>query len=110
MTIYIARAYENVGPQSMWRLAESDPIELVGDFTVEGDTPEAALEAAWTVGNKMGADLDGREWPRTRRSQCVGDVVNLSPVDEADNVTIWVCDSFGWKPWDAYFAARPDLA
>ena len=102
--VFIARASENVGPARMWRLAGSDPLELVGTFSVEGDSPEAALENLWVVGNKMDHDLNGQDWPRDRRSQCVADVVDLAPAGAPDNVTRWVCDHVGWVTADVYFA------
>lgn len=45
-------------------------------------------ERAWAVGNKMGADSDGREFPRDRRSESIGDVVRVQ-VPELD-IDYWL--------------------
>lgn len=73
MTMYTARVWINDGPD---RFFDDDPVNghfVEGEFVVPGDTPEDALEALWTIGNKMGDDALGREYPRTERSLSVGD-------------------------------------
>lgn len=90
MTDYTVTALENVGPTRMWKYAEGDPLLPVGTFTVGGSSIEAALEALWYVGNKMGPDASGATWPADRRSLCIGDVVLI------DGAT-WVCAMVGWQ-------------
>jgi hypothetical protein len=44
-------------------------------YTVEADSPTAAAEAAFAVGNRMADDADGKEHPSWVRSISVGDVL-----------------------------------
>jgi len=78
---YVGYAYENVGPTAMLSLASTDPLKWVGRFEVDADSVPEALEVIWYVGNKMGPDANGAEWPSDRRSMCMGDVVNIRPID-----------------------------
>ena len=67
-------------------------------LVLEGDTPIEVAEAAWRVGNRMGADADGREWSSDVRSMCVGDVVMMRPEwgNEVEGAALQV-QGAGWS-------------
>lgn len=57
------------------------------------------LESAYRIGNRMGADAVGAEWPHTVRSMSVGDVVLVEVNEKAFE---WAAvDTFGFKTIDA---------
>jgi len=97
----------NEGERAMWQWRRGDEVSVVDQaFHFTADTVEDALERFWTVGNKMGADDRGMEWPRGRRSMCTGDIVMA--VEDGDttgkSVALWACDMIGWKPLEKYLA------
>jgi hypothetical protein len=61
-----------------------DPLIQIGHrlVAVEADSEPDALNAVWVVGNRMGADADGRQWPSGVRSLSVGDIIVVGPVGQ----------------------------
>jgi hypothetical protein len=88
---YTLTAYENDGPNRFSTYKAGDHLVEVGAFCLVGGDINEALEAFWAVGNKVGADADGRIWPRTRRSMSTGDVV-------AWGKRRYFANFVGWKP------------
>jgi hypothetical protein len=84
-----------------------EPKKWAGDLrtevVIEGDTPEQVAEATWFVGNRMGPDANGREWPSDVRSMCVGDVVFMVP--ETGSVRRLQVRGAGWGDPPAEFCA-----
>jgi hypothetical protein len=97
---YVAYAYENVGPTAMMSLAPNDPVEFIGRFEVEAPSVPEALERVWYVGNKMGPDALGKEWPSDHRSMCVGDVVTIRESGGGFDPPCgrYVAAAVGWEP------------
>ena len=88
---YTLTAYENIGPNRFSTYKAGDPLTQVGTFCLAGGDINEALEAFWSVGNKMSADANGRHWPMTRRSMSSGDVVFWGK-------RRYFADFIGWKP------------
>ena len=91
-----AQTYLNEGEGRFWRYTRDDllvtgpEVEIPDDAVRElGETTVA--EAIWAVGNRVGADVSGVEWPSNVRSLSVGDVM---VVGEA----AFAVDHFGVKP------------
>lgn len=76
------------------RLAPTDPIAEVGTYSIKGVSPLHAAEGMFTVGNRMGCDIHGAQWPSDVRSLSVGDLIRVVDADRA--VTILACASMGW--------------
>ena len=90
MSVYQVKAYENIDREHLFReVTEARTFRLVGTFRVRGENQLAALEELWAVGNKEAVDLDGQTWPFNRRSQSVGDLVQIEK-------TFYACQSIGW--------------
>ena len=87
---YTLTAYENDGPNRFSTYKAGASLVEVGTFCLVGGDINEALEAFWAVGNKMSADADGRQWPRSRRSMSSGDVV-------AWGKRRYFADFIGWK-------------
>lgn len=91
MNTYAALVLVNVGPDAMDRYQPDSPLALVTmvdgspalQLIVAADTDAAALEAVWSIGNRMGADKLDQHWPSDIRSMCTGDVVVLDRVYDA---------------------------
>jgi hypothetical protein len=63
-------------------------------FTVEAEDPMGALNKAWEIGNRQGADVEGRRWPSEVRSLSVGDVVYVG----SEVRKFWAVARVGWMP------------
>ena len=102
--MFIARILVNVGAHNFDGYTPAAPLAEVTDHTgtpidfhVDATDPILAAEAAFVIGNKMGPDVRGVEYPRDVRSLSVGDLVTLRNVDTGE-LTILACAGLGWKP------------
>lgn len=88
------KTFLNDGPGRFWRYESGDllypgpMIDLV-DMASEAE----ALDAAWTVGNKMPERSAISSWPRTVRSLSAGDVLVIGE-------TAWKIDGIGFSLLD----------
>lgn len=117
------RAFLNAGPGMFWRYAPGDalkpgpvvrlalddaarPDPLLGSVSLPPEALEhAALDRAWAVGNRMGADDAGAEWPSDVRSLSVGDVLAIGEA-------AWSVAMFGFEalpPGALAASLDPDL-
>ena len=70
-----------------------------------------ALDAAWVVGNKMGADAEGRDYDPMVRSLSVGDVLRVTPSQGSWPAHYYAVDTFGFldiTPADFARSTGPD--
>jgi hypothetical protein len=76
---YAVTVFLNTAPLSFLGLQPSDPVATDSDptLTVVAGDPLAAAEQAFSIGNHMAADEDGRRWPTDVRSVSVGDLVGV---------------------------------
>ena len=65
----------NVGAGALRAFCPSDALQEGPTLRIEAAGPEAALEAAYSVGNRIGADAAGRHWPAQVRSLSMGDLL-----------------------------------
>lgn len=72
---FTVTAFVNEGPGRFFAFAPGDTLVHAGTYTFEAESPEAALNLIWEVGNRMAVDANGTEWPPTVRSLSVGDVL-----------------------------------
>ncbi len=96
MTRYIVRTYMNVGDTTMWRYEPGDKLEYGPELRVVADSPAEALNKVWEVGNRMGADANGREWPSDCRSLCSGDVIFAGGIGAGDHA-FYTVDAVGFS-------------
>jgi hypothetical protein len=74
-----------------------------GSIAVDGATDADALDKAYTVGNRMARDADGRVWPMFIRSLSVGDLLVAEPNEFRAYAMTWAVDHAGFK--DVYTAS-----
>ncbi len=94
---YTVKLYLNVADDGAFFLGgyrASDPLATADDLTlrVEASDWQHACERAWVVGNREGADAEGRTWPSDVRSVSVGDVAVFP------DGPVLRCQSVGWSP------------
>lgn len=93
--MYLITANVNVGGGLRRRAYDpADPVATVGYYDVEADSPQAAAQAAYDIGNRMAADTEGRTWPADVRSLSVGDLLYVAGADES--VTILAVARYGF--------------
>ena len=111
---YRVRAYikaDHANPFRNYRFGED--VAFVGQFEIKAADwdDEHAAEGMFTVGNKMGCDIHGKEWPATVRSLSVGDVLRvIQPPNNRypEGHDTWLaCGGTGWdeipRPADPHF-------
>jgi len=64
---------------------------------VKASDDAQALGEVFSVGNRMGCDINGREWPSHVRSLSVGDVVVLRADTDDESGRVYACASVGWE-------------
>ncbi len=89
-------ALVNDGPNAMWRYDPGDQLDYAGEFMVSGMWAQDAdrLEDLWRIGNREGADLNGKTWSPDVRSMCVGDVALIVT---GGGFEPWLCDHTSWR-------------
>lgn len=87
----------NDRPQAMLNgYKAGDPLVPVGRaLVVDAVDDAAALEAAFALGNRFGADRNEQQWPSGVRSVSVGDVVELRHLSGRSRFAV---EPLGWKP------------
>jgi voltage-gated potassium channel Kch len=78
---YLITANVNIAPRAegmSYGYQPGHPVATVGYYDVEAADWTLAAEAAYAIGNRMGADTEGQEWPSDVRSLSVGDVLYVS--------------------------------
>lgn len=101
MARYSVTPYLNCDRDSFFGYRPEHALTTAADLLLEVEAliPTMAAEAAWVVGNRMGADLEGREWPADVRSMSVGDV--LVVLDQGTrSITVHVCAPVGFVQSD----------
>ncbi|MET7490534.1 hypothetical protein [Streptomyces sp. NPDC005538] len=85
--------YEPHHPLAAATRTDGSPLRLVFHASDRITDHEAAADAAYTVGNRQGADDNGQRWPTDIRSVSIGDVIKVTGPDH------WIIhlsvDSFG---------------
>ena len=97
MTAYLITANVNVAPRHAGMAdgyQPTHPVATVGYYDVEAEDFAGAANAMFHIGNRMGADTEGRTWPSDGRSLSVGDVLYVADPDSA--VQILAVARFGW--------------
>jgi hypothetical protein len=83
------------------RFKDADEAALAYDISlvldVDAPSPQMAAEAAFAIGNRQGADTDGKTWPAWCRSLSTGDVVLVRGWNEAEWADLAVA-GLGWTP------------
>ena len=88
--------------------ADPETADLVSDMygsmalMIEADSPGAAADAAYVIGNRMGADKDGKTWSPGVRSVSVGDVIFVRDLDAplADIGEGFAVAGVGFEPYE----------
>jgi hypothetical protein len=102
---YVFHAFMNEAPGHFFDGYDpkADPLLVYGgSIAVDGATDADALDKAYTVGNRMARDADGRAWPQFVRSLSTGDLLVAEPNDFRAYATTWAVESVGFK--DVYGA------
>lgn len=90
--------YLNDGPGRFFAYEPGDRLYQGPTLTVDvPDSPEwmGALDAAWAIGNRMGVDANGQEWPSYVRSLSAGDVLTIR-IFAGGPVLAWGVAHFGF--------------
>jgi hypothetical protein len=92
--------YVKVGGELFGSYGQGDDLAEVGTFAVEVPLDSAkpflaAAEAAFVLGQKMGTDAKGRDYPRDVRSVSKGDVIRVTRQDEY--LGHFAVESFGFQ-------------
>ena len=90
----MAVSLKDGGPWEPGRPLVAEP--QLGSFFVTSDGPEGAAEVLFGIGNRMGADDDGRIWPSSVRSLSVGDVVVVVARDSNKRQAVLTVNPVGW--------------
>lgn len=109
MTTYGVIVFHNA-KTDFYTTANPETADLVSDMygsmalMVEADSPGVAADAAYTIGNRMGADKDGKTWSPSVRSVSVGDVifVRASGSDTFDGFAV---AGIGFEPYEMDWSA-----
>lgn len=98
---FTVTAYVNVDECNFFGYKPEHPIAEVDSFQIKAIHVEHAAEGMFVVGNRMGCDIHGKEWPADVRSLSVGDVLKIvtPPCHEHPRgaTAIYACASVGWK-------------
>lgn len=99
--LYTVHAYVNCDRDNFSGLQPAHTLAEDGDlvFEVKGWDAIKAAKELWTVGNRMGCDIHGKEWPSDVRSLSVGDMLKIRPSDtgvEGYSVRIYAIAKFGF--------------
>lgn len=98
MTHYSITPYMNESEYHFGGYLPGHTVQEVMAFDVLATSPLRAAEQMWTIGNRMGADVHGAEWPTNVRSLSVGDVLKVFEHDytKPHGPTWYAVASFGW--------------
>src|SRR4030095_11987452 len=107
MTLQV-KTFVNDGPGRFFGYEPGDlliegPVLTVAVDTAPSEIEVVTAEAAFVIGNRMAAGLNGPQWPSNVRSMSVGDVVIIGEVALS-------CEGAGWKVIDNEFARRVSLS
>ena len=97
--IYTVAALINEGP-GMFRKFDYDKLDHKVTISVCADDVQHALDAAWSIGNRQGADADGNRWPSNVRSLSVADVLIVNGAEREGES--WEVVPFGFDKVTAY--------
>jgi hypothetical protein len=104
MTSFSISVYLNEGPTRMWEYKPGDPLQWVTDHIVVAESKDEALEVLWRIGNKMGPDASGGDYPSNQRSMCMGDVALVTMLGTippgAEWSTFHTVEAMGWSAID----------
>lgn len=101
MSIYTAIPLINTGDGNFTGYVPAHAATLATDeslhLRVKAVSDAHALGEVFTVGNRAGCDIFGREWPADVRSLSVGDVVVLRTDGDTDSGRAYACAAVGWE-------------
>lgn len=91
----------NVGDDNFAGFQYEHPLATAPDLRlrVRAEDAREAAERAFFVGNRMGPDEDGHNWPSDVRSVSVGDVAIVKGEYHKYPQAL-ICDSVGWTVKD----------
>lgn len=100
MSRYLVTANVNIDACACREYIPGDHVATVGYFDIDADTPAAAAEVMFEIGNVPGQiDADGRTWSPGHRSLSKGDVLYVAGEASGD-VTVVACAGVGWTTID----------
>lgn len=96
--LYTITALINTSEDNFFGYTPEDTLTTAPNlhFEVEATSWEGAAEEAFTIGNRMARDVNGRCWPSDVRSLSVGDVVKVMPTGAHPIIRYAACKSVGW--------------